>query len=258
LLGLGVYARDWFEVAHLYAWQLVFLAVVGVCWLSWVLRVCRVAWAAWRPALLRFVGALVVGSLVWAAATPLHARGLGLLARPFIGVVEGDAGTTYSVEGGRLVAHRTVWLPKQKRMAPLTQPLWVGVQSFGLPLLAALLLATPGWSWKKRGRALTLGFGLWTLTQIAQLFVTIEASQQSSIMSVDGPIQLTRYSAARQPVFYCLYYFFELMGRGFFALLIYAALIAFLGDDARATAGAGRNAPCPCGSGRKYKRCHGR
>jgi exosortase/archaeosortase family protein len=43
LIALGVYARDWFEVAHLYGWQLVFLAVVATCWLTWVLRVHRVA-----------------------------------------------------------------------------------------------------------------------------------------------------------------------------------------------------------------------
>ena len=28
-------------------------------------------------------------------------------------------------------------------------------------------------------------------------------------------------------------------------------------DPVRAAATAGRNDPCPCGSGRKYKRCHG-
>ena len=43
LIALGVYARDWFEVAHLYAWQLVFLAVVAACWLGWVLRLREVA-----------------------------------------------------------------------------------------------------------------------------------------------------------------------------------------------------------------------
>jgi exosortase H (IPTLxxWG-CTERM-specific) len=39
LIGLGVFARDWFDVAHLYVWQLVFLAVVAACWISWVSRV---------------------------------------------------------------------------------------------------------------------------------------------------------------------------------------------------------------------------
>ena len=43
LIALGVYARDWFEVAHLYAWQLVFLAVVAACWLGWALRLREVA-----------------------------------------------------------------------------------------------------------------------------------------------------------------------------------------------------------------------
>lgn len=43
LIALGVWAREWFDVAHLYAWQLVFLAVVAACWLGWVLRLRRVA-----------------------------------------------------------------------------------------------------------------------------------------------------------------------------------------------------------------------
>jgi hypothetical protein len=79
-------------------------------------------------------------------------------------------------------------------------------------------------------------------------------------MSAEGAIHLARYSPARQPVFYWLYYFFDLMGRGFFALLIYAALVAFLPDapGPGTTARLGRNALCYCGSGMKYKRCHGR
>jgi exosortase H (IPTLxxWG-CTERM-specific) len=39
LIGLGVVARDWFDVAHLYVWQLVFLAAVAACWIGWVIRV---------------------------------------------------------------------------------------------------------------------------------------------------------------------------------------------------------------------------
>ena len=33
---------------------------------------------------------------------------------------------------------------------------------------------------------------------------------------------------------------------------------ASLRDSARAARKVGRNEPCPCGSGQKYKRCHGR
>ena len=39
LIALGVFARDWFDLAHLYAWQLVFLATVAACWVGWVIRV---------------------------------------------------------------------------------------------------------------------------------------------------------------------------------------------------------------------------
>ena len=43
LIALGAYARPWFEAAHLYAWQLLFLAVVAACWLGWALRARRFA-----------------------------------------------------------------------------------------------------------------------------------------------------------------------------------------------------------------------
>jgi exosortase H (IPTLxxWG-CTERM-specific) len=39
LLALGVFAREWFEVAHLYVWQALFFAVVAICWFAWALRV---------------------------------------------------------------------------------------------------------------------------------------------------------------------------------------------------------------------------
>lgn len=39
LLALGIFARDWFDVAHLYVWQAAFFGVVALCWFGWVLRV---------------------------------------------------------------------------------------------------------------------------------------------------------------------------------------------------------------------------
>jgi uncharacterized protein len=35
-------------------------------------------------------------------------------------------------------------------------------------------------------------------------------------------------------------------------------VMQILGEEEAATAKVGRNDPCPCGSGKKYKRCHGR
>jgi exosortase H (IPTLxxWG-CTERM-specific) len=38
LVALGLHARDWFEVSHLYVWQALFFATVVTCWFGWVLR----------------------------------------------------------------------------------------------------------------------------------------------------------------------------------------------------------------------------
>ena len=54
-----------------------------------------------------------------------------------------------------------------------------------------------------------------------------------------------------------IYYFFEIMGRGFFVLVLYVALLGFLETRRAAGRGVGRNAKCPCGSGRKFKHCCG-
>ena len=43
LLAVGLLYRPWFEATHLYAWQAVFLLVVGTCWIAWVSRIRPVA-----------------------------------------------------------------------------------------------------------------------------------------------------------------------------------------------------------------------
>ena len=136
----------------------------------------------------------------------------------------------------------------------LSITVWVGAANYGLPLLAALIVAAPGWSWRRRGRSLAIGLGLLTLTQVVFFVVTIVATQQSPVMSPEGMIQPAGHSPIKQPIFYALYYFFDEMGRGFFALLIFVGLIVFGRERAeKASAPAvprriGRNAPCPCGT----------
>ena len=194
-------------------------------------------------------------------AAPVYGEGLALIGRALIPVLETAPGTQYVVEGGRVMAQRPVWLEKQKRSAPLNWPIWVSTANYGMPLLTALIVATPGWSWRRRGRALAVGLGLLTLTQIAFLLVTILATQQSPVMSPEGMIALPGYSPTKQSIFYALYYFFDQTGRGFFALIIYLGLIALGWKAPEAMppvpsgVPVGRNDPCPCGSGRKYKRC---
>lgn len=191
-------------------------------------------------------------------AAPGYAHGLAAVGRLLMPALEDSPSTRYEVEGARVLAHRTLWLPKRRQTLPLVQPLWTGSQNFGPPLLAALILATPGWGWRRRGRALAVGLGLLSVTQVAYLVVTIKATLQSPVMSAEGLIQPARYSPLWQPILYWLYYFFDIMGRGFFALLIYVGVVARLWGTAPAPAAAARNSPCPCGSGLKYKRCCGR
>jgi len=202
-----------------------------------------------------------VVSLLWTFGAPVYASGLGLICRALIVVLEDAPDARYVVEDGRLLAQRPVWLPQQNRMSTLNWPVWQASANYGVPLLAALILATPGWSWRRRGRALAVGLGLVTVTQVAFVLVTIVATQQSPVMFHEDIPPGPGFSPMKQRLFYGLYYFFDLMGRGFFALLIYFGLIA-LGWNAPetvATAPAARrtsrNAPCPCGSGLKYKRC---
>jgi exosortase H (IPTLxxWG-CTERM-specific) len=43
LLVVGLLQPSWFETTHLYAWQTLFLLVVGTCWIAWVSRIRPVA-----------------------------------------------------------------------------------------------------------------------------------------------------------------------------------------------------------------------
>jgi hypothetical protein len=217
--------------------------------------------ATWPRTLPRLLACLIATALLWAAVAPVYANGLAAIGRALSPLLESSPDTRYVVDGAHVLVQRPTWLPKQQRMMPLNWPVWLPAANYGPPLLTALILAAPGWSWRRRGRALAIGLTLLTLTQIVFFLVTVVATQQSPVMSPEGMIQPAGYSPIKQPVFYALYYFFDAMGRGFFALLIFLGLVA-LGGEPRAAAAAsprrvGRNDPCPCGSGRKYKRCCG-
>jgi SEC-C motif len=202
-------------------------------------------------------------ALLWAAVAPVFAHGLAGIGRALSPLLESSPDARYVVDGAHVLVQRPTWLPKQQRTMPLNWPLWLPAANYGLPLLAALVLAAPGWSWRRRGRALGAGLVLLAVTQVVFFLITVVATQQSPVMSPEGMIQPAGYSPLKQPVFYALYDFFDAMGRGFFALLVFLGLVAFGREREAAPAAAvgrrrvGRNAPCPCGSGRKSKRCCG-
>jgi hypothetical protein len=206
---------------------------------------------------------VVATAVLWALVAPLYAGGLAALGRALSPLLESSPDVRYLVDGAGVLVQRPTWLPRQQRMLSLNWPLWLPAANYGPPLLAALVLSAPGWSWRRRGRSLALGLGLLTLSQIAFFVITVVATQQSPVMSPEGMIQPAGYSPIKKPIFFALYSFFDAMGRGFFALLIFLGLVALGGERHPAAAAAAarrarRNAPCPCGSGRKYKRCCGR
>ena len=71
-----------------------------------------------------------------------------------------------------MLVHRPVRLPGQAQMRDVVYTVWLASGAFGLPVFAALILATPGWSGATRARALAWGLALLTITQIASMLVS--------------------------------------------------------------------------------------
>jgi hypothetical protein len=214
--------------------------------------------ATWRPVLLRFALAFALLALLWLAVAPAYAFLLATLGKPLIPLLEATSGTRYLVEGSTIVAARRIPLPEKQEVMTIQRKLWDGAADYNVALLVALLLATPGWSWRQRGRALAWGIGLLALTQLAFFLVNVTYTQLWPITTKYGPLRPPGFSRAKLVLFDWLYAFFEFMGRGFFALLLYFGLLALTWGRPDAITPAhpvGRNAPCPCGSGRKAKRC---
>ena len=216
--------------------------------------------ATWRSFLLQFAATFAILALVWWALAPVYASLLAAMARPLIPLVETTSGTRYLVEGATIVAARRIPVPEHQQVVTLRRPLWVASGDYNVALLAALVLATPGWSWRQRGRALGLSLALLALTQIAFFVVNAEYTQLWPIPTKWGLLRPPGYSPAKLVLFDWLYAFFDFMGRGFFALLLYWGLIAMTwgrSSKPESVGGIARNDPCPCGSGAKYKRCCG-
>jgi hypothetical protein len=209
----------------------------------------------WRRALLRFVLALVGASLVWFVIAPAYAEGLAVAARLLLPSLERTPGTRYAVAGSQVRAYRPVWLPNENRSRDRVDTLWAASASFGVPIFVALVLATPGWSGRRRVRGLAMGLVVLTLTQVLALVVTSEFWQQAPVLSSDGRVlSVPETAPLRRQMISALYNFVEIMSRGFFAFLVYFALLALPGTP-RGRSRARPNEPCPCGSGQKFKRC---
>jgi hypothetical protein len=197
-----------------------------------------------------------------------------VMGRALIPMTESGAGTTYRVEGASIWTTRSVFDPATQKPVLFKLELWKGNASYDLILLAALILATPGWSLRQRGRLLGVGLILITLTEFAFFLSTVEYSQLRPVPSQTGAMLLpTGFSRPKQALFTWIYYFFEIMGRGLFPLVIYLGMVGFTwgavadspgqrtqrrSEPIASSRSPRRNAHCPCGSGKKYKACCGK
>lgn len=128
---------------------------------------------------------------------------------------------------------------------------------FNTIVLAALMLAVPGWGWRRRTARLGLAVGLLALTHVG--FVLLQTKAQFINAGVTSTSEGMAYLVNWLAVL------FGPIGEGLFPLAIafglsWRAWTEAFGLQVSATTpmgAASRNAPCPCGSGRKYKRCCG-
>ncbi len=185
---------------------------------------------------------------------------MAALAAPLIPSIESSPGTRYLVEGTTIIAVRPIMMQTAAQATLTRHQLRETAGDYPLALLAALVLATPGWSLQRRGKVFAITVGLLIFTQYLSLLVNIEYTKLWPQQTAAGLVVSLDYSKAKMILFDWLYAFSEFMGRGFFALLLYFGAIARVwGRPERGALlpSVGRNDPCPCGSGLKAKRCCG-
>jgi len=116
--------------------------------------------------------------------------------------------------------------------------------------LYSFLLAWPGLSVKERIKAFLISVPLFIITQMVDIPMDI-------INRVEAPWAVKSLSGQIREFWY---YLLNNGGRQFLALMV--ALIAIasvrLIFPSHITADVGRNDPCPCGSGKKFKKCCGK
>jgi hypothetical protein len=122
------------------------------------------------------------------------------------------------------------------------QGLWDGRVTFAPALLAAALLATPGWTPLRRGRSLAIGLGALAFTQLVNLVVNALYTHSRPIVR-DGVTLQPGGSFAAQAILNALSYFFDTMGPVFFTILIYSCLTSNLWRAAPRADSEPRHAP---------------
>ena len=133
----------------------------------------------------------------------------------------------YLVEGQFIVAYQRIPFPAQQEVVTIRRILWFAARNYNVALLAALILASPGWTWHQRSRALGWSLGLLFLTQLAFLVVHNWYMPLQAFTTKYGPLLPPGYSQAKAILLRWLWAFLVSMGHGYFALLFYWGALAF-------------------------------
>lgn len=144
---------------------------------------------------------------------------------------------------------------------PHQLPLRLDTVTYGMPMFAALVLVTRADSIFAKARALLVGL-------MAMMFLTLLAIMmwaKLASLQLDERIAQATFTggATRSSFFYYTFHGYA-FSQPVVAVGIWLALIMLgmfkqkVEEEKPAAVVVGRNALCPCGSGRKYKRCCGR
>jgi hypothetical protein len=178
-----------------------------------------------RRTLARFVASFAVLLLAWAMLAPLYTSLLVAVSSVAAPWVEQAPGARWQAEDTRVVALRPVPNPDGAGTMTLRQGLWNARLTIALPLLAAAILATPGFAPAQRRRALVLGTALLALTQVANLLVNARMTQERTLVR-GGVVLQHGLPLAGQAALHALSYFFDTMGSVFFTIAIYSWLVS--------------------------------
>jgi hypothetical protein len=147
------------------------------------------------------------------------------------------------------------------KLAPHQLPLRMGTVTYGLPMLVALVVVTRAESIFAKARALVAGL---SVMMILTVFAVMMWAKLASLQLDEQIAQATFTGiSSRSGLFYYAFHGYA-FSQPVLAVCIWLALMMlgmFKGkrkQEIPAPVAAGRNALCPCGSGRKYKRCCGR
>lgn len=162
------------------------------------------------------------------------------------------------------VARVTVALPEPVVAGekPYQLPLRMDSVTYGMPMLAALIVVTRARGWAAKLRALSVGLAAMLLVTVP--VVMLWAKLATLQLEEQLAPEMRTLGGNRASVVYYLFHGYA-FSQPVVAVALWLALVMlgiFKAPDAKAAPAAhpqaARNAPCPCGSRRKYKRCCGR